>query len=183
MLVGLCQCSVLHHSNTETKLVPGDFSPGTTLTFKNKTVMTKRKVKFTSQYTYEFKPEFGEQNSGGSQTIQDDHYTVQDLLNKYTQGIMPPVEKRGVYDDPSQSDNLDDIDFTRNPNFDLSDVTDFVENVNERIQNKSNKKTLSEESVSSAKNSEKKDDHREDEIEQKKGEKHDLGDATKELKK
>ena len=177
MLVGLCQCSGHLHYN---KSLSGELhsSPGTYYKSKNQIIMTKKKVKFTTQYTYEFKPEFGESNKGGSQTIQDDHYTVQDLLNKYTQGIMPPVEKRGSYDDPKNENNMEELDITRNPNFDLSDITEFVDSVNHKLEKQRTKNTPSGESVSSPKKQPKKDEVHEDEISDKKGEKHDDGGAT-----
>lgn len=55
-----------------------------------------------------------------SQTVVGQAYTVREILERFTRGLNPGVMRSGSYDLDA---DFDDIDETRNPDFDLSDVT------------------------------------------------------------
>lgn len=77
--------------------------------------------RFNSQYNFKTDSLHLEKVTGESETVQGDSYTIQELMQKHTQGIMPPVGKQPYYD---ENPDIDNPDITRRPDFDLSDVTE-----------------------------------------------------------
>lgn len=61
-----------------------------------------------------------------SQTIPGEAYTIRELLTKFTRGVIPDVGKNMKFDD---SEDFEDIDISRVPDFDLSDITEYKENI------------------------------------------------------
>lgn len=55
-----------------------------------------------------------------SLTAPDMSYTVRQLLERFTTGIAPEVQRNGVYDENANHDNYD---VTRDGDFDLADAT------------------------------------------------------------
>lgn len=49
----------------------------------------------------------GSSNSGVSITIPNETYTIRELLNKHTSGIMPNVERKAIYQEDVSHDSLD----------------------------------------------------------------------------
>lgn len=60
----------------------------------------------------------GEINNLPSMTVPDQSYTVRDLLERFTTGVLPVSSRTPVYSDNPDFDNYDEIE---NPDFDLSD--------------------------------------------------------------
>lgn len=74
-----------------------------------------------------FKTFGGEENSGKSITVQDESYTVRELLEKHVQGLMPNVGLNPEYD--TEKPSLDDDMLFRRQNLDLTDIDDLKKKV------------------------------------------------------
>lgn len=85
----------------------------------------KTRQKYQNSNT--FKTHGGEKNDGKSQTVQDESYTIRELLEKHTQGLMPNVGLNPQYDhdEPTHDDDVT----LRSPDFDLSDIDKMKEKV------------------------------------------------------
>lgn len=77
-------------------------------------------IEFQTQWNFDPANWPGEINEEPSLTVPDQAYTVQELLEKFTSGGIPPVSLPGQYDDDP---SFDDIDPTRLGDFDLADLT------------------------------------------------------------
>lgn len=64
----------------------------------------------------------GEINSGEENTIPNQSLSVREILNRYIKGLpIDNIQRKGYY---TGSDDFEDYDETLDPNFDLSDVTE-----------------------------------------------------------
>lgn len=90
-------------------------------------------LKSSRTYKYDLSI-IGEKNTKPSETIPNDAYTIGQLLQKFTTGIMPPVNREGLYSD----DDLDDMDPTDYYDFDRVDA------INLSIELSENKQRLDE---------------------------------------
>lgn len=66
-----------------------------------------------------------------SLTVPDMSYSIQELLDKFTTGIVPPVARNAQYDEDADFDNYDE---TRDGDFDLADATRLKQDLEERHQ-------------------------------------------------
>lgn len=69
--------------------------------------------RFVTQYTYSVLSEHLFTPKGKSQTIPNDSYTIREIMDKHTQGIMPPIWKEGWFEDGEvtmEQDVLDNMD-------------------------------------------------------------------------
>lgn len=92
-----------------------------------------KKIKVVTNNTYELLPEHLEHPVGETLTIPGESYTIQELLQKYTHGIVPPLHREGIYED---SDSFEDNPFRR-PEADLTDIDNAqakIEDVEKRHQ-------------------------------------------------
>lgn len=97
----------------------------------------KIKSRCRSVVNYDYKAEKAEYNSGELITQPGESYTIQELLAKHARGIMPPVERPVYYD----NNDLDDIDQTKRPDFDLTDADNLSYQLKSKsLQNKALKK-------------------------------------------
>ncbi len=107
--------------------------------------MTQKKSK--SQFTskWKFTPT-SEENNGKSETVQGEAYTVQELLNRHVQGLMPPVGLTPLYDHDEPTH--DDYVGMRKPDFDLTDIDEIkakVKDANQKITKAKNLKKAKQE--------------------------------------
>ncbi|MEM3318498.1 MAG: hypothetical protein QXT80_03010 [Thermoplasmatales archaeon] len=77
-------------------------------------------------------PDSGEINDEVSLTVPDMSYTVRELLEKFTSGVMPAVERNPLYEDDPDFDNIDP---SRLGDFDLVDLLEMQEEYQTRIEN------------------------------------------------
>ncbi len=88
--------------------------------------MEKKKNHYTRQKyqnSNTFKSHGGEKNSGKSKTVQDESYTVRELLEKHANGLMPQVGMNPQYD-YEEATHDDDVTF-RKPDLDLTDIDEI----------------------------------------------------------
>lgn len=92
----------------------------------------KKKDNYVTKNIYQtsntFKSNGGEKNSGKSITVQNEAYTIKELLEKHTQGLMPSVGLNPQYDH-EEATHDDDITH-RKPNLDLTDIDELKTKVN-----------------------------------------------------
>jgi hypothetical protein len=75
---------------------------------------------FVNRFTYDHKaPHVHEKVIGESETIPDQSYSIEEIISRFTGGIMPTVNNRIFYDDDP---DFDSIDPTMRPDYDLVDA-------------------------------------------------------------
>lgn len=63
-------------------------------------------MKYTTWLNYKPKKEHKQTFTEESQTIPNEAYTVKDLMNKFTSGTMPAVQKQTYYDSEANFDYI-----------------------------------------------------------------------------
>ncbi len=106
---------------------------------KKNTKMTNKKKNVTANippFNTPFKiyGATAEQNNGQSQTVEGESYTIQELIKRHVNGLMPPVGLTPLYDhdEPTHDDYIG----MRKPDFDLTDIDEIknkVKDANEKI--------------------------------------------------
>lgn len=75
---------------------------------------------FVNRFTYDYTaPHVHEKVIGDSETIPDQSYSIEEIITRFTGGIMPTVNNRVFYDDDP---DFDSIDPTMRPDYDLVDA-------------------------------------------------------------
>lgn len=97
----------------------------------------KKLPKYKTQDNANLFPQDFEINVGPSMTIQNDTYSLRDIIEKFSREYPHELERRGYYDIDDDSEDFDDVDITRNGDFDLSDAHDLREKIREKEQNMS----------------------------------------------
>ncbi len=127
---------------------------------KNIIIMKKQ-----NRYKFKLKKEHMEVNKLPSRTIQGDSYTIKELLEKHTTGILPEIERKGQY---PESVNFDDIDYSKVVQMDIVDqqyiktnvqitLDQMIEDVeNEQKQQQKQTKEVKDETTTETKSN---DDH------------------------
>ena len=85
-----------------------------------------KKAHFKSKYNWT-SPK-GETNNSPSKTVQGESYTIKELLEKHSTGLMPPVGLEPQYD--TEEPTHDDSMLLRKQNLDLTDIDDLKDTVN-----------------------------------------------------
>lgn len=75
------------------------------------TTKIKIKPRIRSRYDFELKKEDCETVLGKSETIQNDSFSIQDILDKFTRGIDPGIKMQGYYTD--EEPDFDDEDLEK----------------------------------------------------------------------
>ncbi len=77
-----------------------------------------------------------ETNNGKSDTVQGEAYTIQELIKRHTNGLMPPVGLTPLYDheEPTHEDST----ILRKPDFDLTDIDEVRNTIKETNKKLSN---------------------------------------------
>nr|QJB19970.1 MAG: hypothetical protein [Microvirus sp.] len=122
------------------------------------------KINYVNAHNYVHKKSHFETVDKVSMTVPDQAMTIKQILEKYTNGINPNVSRQVGYHDGEPT--FDDIDPTRDPEFDLADITIHKDELEKKISlqeqresEKIKKKKESEKIEDSKKqNPEKKDD-------------------------
>lgn len=75
---------------------------------------------FVNRFTYDYTAHHvHEKVIGESETIPDQSYSIEEIITRFTGGIMPTVNNRVFYDDDP---DFDSIDPTMRPDYDLVDA-------------------------------------------------------------
>lgn len=79
---------------------------------------------------------FNEKTVGASKTIPGETYTIRELLNKHTRGILPPgIDREPIYDNEP---NFDSPDFQKINRSDINDKKQFQRETKEQQSELSN---------------------------------------------
>lgn len=92
-------------------------------------------IKIRTSLNYDPSEDKGEISLKPTQTIPDEALSIQEILQRFTQGYEFP-RKPTHYDD---TDDFDDVDPTRAPDFDLSDAHQELMDMTERIASRKTK--------------------------------------------
>lgn len=91
---------------------------------------------FVTPYTYDptSKICFEKQNLHKSETVPNQTFTIQEIITRFTGGIMPNISRKIEFDQEDlREENFDAIDPTRRPDYDLVDAIYDIENLTERF--------------------------------------------------
>ena len=91
---------------------------------------------FITPYTYDYQSEicYEKPNIDKSETVPNQTFTIQEIITRFTGGIMPNVNRKIEFDQEDPRDeNFDAIDPTRRPDYDLVDAIYDIENLTERF--------------------------------------------------
>lgn len=102
-----------------------------------KNTLNTNKIKFRTQYNRELTPSNSEKIDPVSITIQNDTYSLRDIIEKFSKEYPKHLLRQGYYDG---DENYDEIDPTRSPDFDLSEAFELKK---ELVEKSSKKKLLS----------------------------------------
>ena len=90
------------------------------------------KIKKHNAYNYNPKDEPNEKVIGPSLTIPDDAYTIQELLNRHAEGMMPPIENDPQWEEYPDIDSPNPL---RQPDADLTDLQSMGESLQRVVDN------------------------------------------------
>ncbi len=123
---------------TGTLLVFQSCSININITIQNSTKMEKSKKIVIPAFNTPFKIHnaTAESNNGKSQTVQGESYTIQELIKRHVNGLMPPVGLTPLYDhdEPTHEDST----ILRKPDFDLTDIDEVKKTITETNKKLSN---------------------------------------------
>ena len=91
---------------------------------------------FITPYTYDSTAKicFEKPNIDESETVPNQTFTIQEIITRFTGGIMPNVNRHIEFDQEDlREENFDAIDLTRRPDYDLVDAIYDIENLTERF--------------------------------------------------
>lgn len=91
---------------------------------------------FVTPYTYDPTAAvcYEKPNLCESETVPNQTFTIQEIITRFTGGIMPNVNRKIEYDQEDlREPNFDAIDPTRRPDYDLVDAIYDIENLTERF--------------------------------------------------
>ena len=75
---------------------------------------------FVNRFNYDYTaPHVHEKVTGESETIPEQSYSIEEIITRFTGGIMPTVNNRVFYDDDP---DFDSVDPTMRPDYDLVDA-------------------------------------------------------------
>lgn len=82
---------------------PDSIKPDTTPTYQQRNQLPR----FRTKYPRQLDDYQGSNNSGVSLTIPNETYTIRELLNKHTSGIMPEVANQPIWQEEASHDSPD----------------------------------------------------------------------------
>lgn len=88
---------------------------------------------FINRYNFDpnAKHVFEKANTAPTETVPDQSYTIRDIINRFTGGILPNIQRNVSFDeDPT----FDSDDITRRPDFDLVDATEALASLSEKFE-------------------------------------------------
>lgn len=84
---------------------------------------------FTTPYNYT--QEQGEVNNDPSETIPNETYTIRELLEKHTRGVLPHgIHREGIYDENA---SLDSLDLPQTRQLDLVEQSQLIEQTKKTV--------------------------------------------------
>ena len=92
---------------------------------------------FIIPYTYDSTSPicFEKPNLSESETVPNQTFTIQEIITRFTGGIMPNVNRKIEFDQEDlREENFNAIDPTRRPDYDLVDAIYDIEALTERFQ-------------------------------------------------
>lgn len=116
----------------------------------NNTETLQPSLNWTATRQLNFQPELhiGEINEGEDQTVPNQALSINEIITKFSQGLLPELKQYDEYDGEDEVD-FSFIDPTLSPDFDLSDTDNIDEYINYLNELKSdlNKPKASDEST------------------------------------
>ncbi|AXH73068.1 MAG: hypothetical protein [Microviridae sp.] len=109
----------------------------------------------TNYNAHLYNNEMGEHNYLPSMTIHNDTYSLRDIMEKFSREYPKNLERNGYYDDVDEND-FDDIDITRQPDFDLVDAHELRDNLKSKYKEKEQNLSSFDDNSKSQKNDDKK---------------------------
>ena len=89
-------------------------------------------VTFVNRFTYDYNASHvHEKVIGESETITDQSYSIEEIITRFTGGIMPTVNTRIFYDDDP---DFDSVDPTMRPDYDLVDALADMEALSKQFE-------------------------------------------------
>lgn len=89
-------------------------------------------VTFVNRFTYDHNaPYVHEKVIGESETIPDQSYTIEEIITRFTGGIVPTANNMLFYDDDP---DFDSIDPTMRPDYDLVDALADMEALSKQFE-------------------------------------------------
>jgi len=85
--------------------------------------MKKKIPTYRTPSNYHLHPRVYEKNDDPSMTIPGESYSIRELLEKQTQGIMPPIHRQQIYD---ENPTFDTDTTVHNPDYDLTDKENLL---------------------------------------------------------
>lgn len=101
---------------------------------KTKEMTSNPVYPYRTWYNYKLTEEDQEKNSGDLITIPDQAYTIKEILEKFTNGVLPDLTKLSGY--PDEEPTFDDTDPIRDPAFDLADATVLLQEIAQKLETK-----------------------------------------------
>lgn len=88
---------------------------------------------FINRYNFDPKAKhvFEKSNTAPTETVPDQSYTISEIINRFTGGILPNIQRNVSFDeDPT----FDSDDITRRPDFDLVDASEALASLSEKFE-------------------------------------------------
>lgn len=107
---------------------------------KTKEMTARPEYENRTHYNFNLTKHDMEYNNGPSLTVPDQAFTVKEVLEKYTNGVLPDLTKNGSYPDTEPS--FDDTDPIQDPAFDLADATQLLQEIAIKLDKKTETVTI-----------------------------------------
>ena len=88
---------------------------------------------FINRYNFDPKAKhvFETANIDPTETVPDQSYTISEIINRFTGGILPNIQRNVSFDDDP---TFDSDDITRRPDFDLVDASEALASLSEKFE-------------------------------------------------
>lgn len=104
---------------------------------KKNDLENNKPTRFKTNYNAHLFPKNYEVNDKPSLTIQNDALSLRDIVERFSREYPAALQRKGYYDfDESSQDNFDDVDQTRNPDFDYVDAHDLKQALKSKKEQK-----------------------------------------------
>lgn len=87
---------------------------------------------YRTNYNFVLEEVDKEHNHAPSLTVPDMSYTMKEIIEKFTQGVLPDLSKVGGY--PEEDPTFDDTDPVRDPAWDLADATTALKDISQKLE-------------------------------------------------
>lgn len=97
------------------------------------TKQTEQKPRLRNRYDFKLKDTDMEYTKGKSLTVQDDSFTIKEILEKYTRGIDPMITKLGHF--PDEEPDEDDMDLEKFNRLEIGEQNEIVKETMQKGKN------------------------------------------------